>query len=152
MAIAVRLLQIEETYALRRAVLRAGAPEAIVHYDTDDRPGTWHLGAVDDEGRVVATSTYFPQPCPVPGYDPGAYRLRSMAVAPGSQGAGVGRAVLRAGIERLEDDWVSLLWANARNSALGFYERCGFEAVWPSFVDADSGLPHTVVLRRLGAR
>jgi hypothetical protein len=64
----------------------------------------------------------------------------------------VGRAVLVAALARLEEDGASLLWANARDSALGFYERCGFEVVPPSFVDPDSGLPHTVVRRRLGAR
>ena len=159
----MRALRVEETYDLRRAVLRASAPEAVVHYDTDDEPSTWHLGAVDGEGRVVATSTYFPQPCPPDVRPPDAcpadvggwadaYRLRSMAVDPGRQGSGVGRAVLLEALARLSAAGVPLLWANARDSALGFYTCCGFEAVGTSFVDADSGLPHTVVLRRVGGR
>jgi GNAT superfamily N-acetyltransferase len=152
-AFSVRTLQVEEVYELRRDVLRGGAADAAVHYDTDDEPTTWHLGAVDDGGRVVATSTFFPQPCPRPeigASDQGAFRLRSMAVDPGWQGTGVGRAVLHAALDRLEADGVTVLWANARDSALGFYRRCGFDVVGPSFIDGDSGLPHTVVVRRLG--
>jgi GNAT superfamily N-acetyltransferase len=154
MGFIVRPLEVGDTYVLRRDVLRGGAPQAVVHYDTDDDPATWHLGAVDDDGHVVATSTFFPQPCPVPELDVpghGAYRLRSMAVEPRWQGTGVGRAVLRAALIRLDTDGVDVVWANARDSALGFYERCGFEVVGSSFIDADSGLPHTVVVRRLGA-
>ena len=74
-----------------------------------------------------------------------------MAVDPSRQGEGIGRAVLDAGLARLAAAGVPLLWANARDGALGFYEALGFRAVGDSFVDADSGLPHTVVLRRLGS-
>jgi len=147
----VRTLQVDETYALRRAVLRGGSPQAVVHQDTDDAEATWHLGAEDEDGRVVATSTYFPQPCPLAPDVAGAFRLRSMAVDPSRQGEGIGRAVLDAGLARLAAAGVPLLWANARDGALGFYEALGFRAVGDSFVDADSGLPHTVVLRRLGS-
>ena len=34
------------------------------------------------------------------------------------------------------------VWANARDTALGFYARHGFEVLEPGHVDATTGLPH----------
>ena len=149
MAVRVRPLVLEETIDLRRHVLRGGAADAVVRYATDDDPSTWHLGAVDEEGAVVATSTFFAEPCPLFPEKGGAVRLRSMAVAPGRQGQGVGVLVLEAALERLRDQGATVVWANARDSALGFYARCGFEVTERSFVEAETGLAHTVVARSL---
>jgi GNAT superfamily N-acetyltransferase len=146
--VTIRALELEETYGLRRDVLRGGAPEAKVHYATDDHATTWHIGAVDEHGTVLATATFFPEPFPdAPA--PGALRLRSMAVAPSAQGLGVGTAVIEAGLVRAASVGATLVWANARDSALGFYRACGFTVTDRRFVDPDSGLPHTVVVRSL---
>ena len=42
-----------------------------------------------------------------------------------------------------------LMWANARDTALGFYAAHGFEAVGDGFVTTDTCLPHHRVLRHL---
>jgi GNAT superfamily N-acetyltransferase len=149
MAVTVRALELDETTGLRRDVLRGGAADAVVRYPTDDDPSTWHLGAVDEDGTVVATSTFFAERCPVRPDVGGAFRLRSMAVAPGHQGQGLGARVLECAIERLGEQGAALVWANARDSALGFYVRCGFEVTDRSFVEAETGLAHTVVVRSL---
>jgi GNAT superfamily N-acetyltransferase len=149
MGVTVRMLVVEETYDLRRDVLRGGASGAVVHYPTDDHPSTWHFGATDEDGNVVATSTYFAEPCPLHPDVGGAIRLRSMAVAPGHQGQGLGAVVLERALERLGERGASLVWANARDGALGFYARCGFEVTGRSFVEAETGLDHTVVVRSL---
>ncbi len=150
MVVTVRLLEAAETHELRRLVLRGGLEDAVVAYPADDEPATWHLGAVDEEGAVVATSTFFPEPCPLRPEVDDAFRLRSMAVAATMQGRGVGALVLGRAVERLREAGVALVWANARDSALGFYARLGFEVSDRSFVDPDSGLDHTVVVRLLG--
>jgi hypothetical protein len=39
------------------------------------------------------------------------------------------------------------MWADARDSALGFYRRAGMEVVGDSYITEATGLPHhTVVL------
>jgi hypothetical protein len=42
-----------------------------------------------------------------------------------------------------------VVWANARDRALAFYEREGFVVVGDGFVDATTQLPHHVVVSRL---
>jgi hypothetical protein len=40
------------------------------------------------------------------------------------------------------------VWARARDTALGFYRRHGFEVVEPGFVDEATALPHHVIVLR----
>ena len=44
----------------------------------------------------------------------------------------------------------TIVWANARDAALRFYERHGFAVHGDGFVDATTQLPHHVVVRRMG--
>jgi GNAT superfamily N-acetyltransferase len=146
----IRPLIAEETHRLRRQALRDGDPTAVVHQDTDERPATWHLGAVEPSGRVVGTSTFFAEPFPLDPARPGAVRLRSMAVDDDWRRRGLGSVLLAAAEARLVAEGAQLLWANARDSALGFYAKAGFAHTDRSFVDPLTGLGHTVVVRELG--
>jgi predicted N-acetyltransferase YhbS len=144
----VRELAAKETYALRRAVSaddRTDLPH--VRHDLDDAPGTWHLGAVDDAGRVIAIASYYAVACPS---RPGAsspVQLQFMAVDPVLQGRGVGSAVLAEALRRLRAKGATLLWASARESALPFYRRFGFTVVADSrVVPAATGRPHYLIL------
>ena len=38
------------------------------------------------------------------------------------------------------------VWASARDSALGFYERLGFRLAGPGYVDETTGLDHHEIL------
>lgn len=139
---AVVELTADETHDLRRRVLRDGTPSSEVRLASDDAPGTTHLGVRDGTGRVVATSSWSPG-------DDGRVQLRMMATDPTVRGTGLGHHLLDAGIERARRAGVEVVWANARDSALGFYQAAGFEVVGDGFVTADTGLPHHVVVRRL---
>jgi thiamine transport system ATP-binding protein len=142
-----RVLSTEDVLPLRLRVLRDGTPSRDPRYPEDDLDGTVHLGTVRD-GRVVATSTWLPRPCPV-APDERAVQLRGMAVDPALQGSGVGRALLRAGTARAHDGGATLVWARARDTALGFYSSEGFETVGDAFMDDSTGLSHHLVLLRL---
>lgn len=134
-----------DTHDLRRRVLRDGAPDAVVEWDGDDEPTTFHLGARID-GELVAVSTWMRRGRPDrPGDD--AFQLRGMAAAPEHRGTGAARQLLIAGVERCAAQGAGLVWARARTRALSFYERHGFEAVGPEYVDATTGLPHRDIVR-----
>lgn len=135
----------EDTHDLRRRVLRQHLPpaQAAVRYPADEEPGAFHLG-VRHDGAVVAIATFSLEPAPGhPGRS--AARLRGMAVDPAHQGMGLGAALIQRALARLAADGVELCWANARLSALGFYERLGFIAEGDEFESL--GLPHRVVVR-----
>jgi GNAT superfamily N-acetyltransferase len=142
---AVRVVELDAgaTHDLRRRVLRAHLPGAGVEYPEDHVEGAVHLGVEDDAGRVVAAGTMFPEPT---AHRPGtrAARLRGMAVQPDLQGRGVGARLLAALVQRARDDGYQVVWANGRDSALGFYRRHGWQVVGDGFESI--GLPHHVVL------
>jgi GNAT superfamily N-acetyltransferase len=136
----------EETHPVRLAVLRADTPTKEVVFPGDDAPGVVHLG-VRADGALVATSTWIPRDAP-DGSSP-AVQLRGMATAQHLQGSGVGAALIAAGCAHARSIGAEVVWANARDRALRFYEREGFEVFGDGFVDEVTQLPHHVVIRRL---
>ncbi len=139
-----------DTHDLRRRVLRAGRAEHLV-FPEDDRPGASHLGVrTPPAGPLVAVASFSPEDS---AHRPGrrAVRLRGMVTDPGLQGRGIGRSLLEVAVQRLGASGVEVLWANARDSALGFYERLGFEVVGDGFLAGPAGdIPHHIVVLDLG--
>ncbi len=136
-----------ETHALRAAVLRNDTPSIDVVLSGDDDPGTLHLGIRDDTGQVVAVSTWQPAPAPHGVDGATAVQLRMMATAAAVRGTGTGAQLLEAGVARAFAAGADVVWANARDSALGFYTGHGFSVVGDGFVTAATALPHHVIAR-----
>ena len=137
-----------ETYPLRLAVLRENTPSKDVTFPEDHWPGTVHLGVLDDAGLVVATSSWVPRDCPACTDEMGV-QLRGMATARELQGSGVGGLLLEAGIERHREQGFAVMWARARDSALGFYLRHDCTVSGDGIIDDTTQLAHHVVVRRL---
>jgi len=129
---------------LRHAVLRPGQPASASAYGQDDEPDTLHLAAYDQAGAVVGCATFFPEPL----HGAPAWRLRGMATAPAVRGQGYAGQMLARGIEELRGRGVPLLWCNARTSAVGFYERFGFQRRGTEF-DLPSLGPHYLLVCQL---
>ena len=136
-----------QTHPVRLAVLRADTPTKEVSFAEDTLPGAVHLG-IEDTGTLVATSSWIPRPF-AGAPDRAAVQLRGMATLHAWQGTGVGAALLQAGVDRARVAGAELVWANARDAALAFYLRHGFEVSGDGFVDATTQLPHHVVVRLL---
>jgi len=140
----IRAISAADCHDLRRRILREGTPSDDVHFSRDDDPDTRHYGAFAD-GRLVGVATCFPSPTPLR-LGAAAWQLRGMAVEGERQRAGAGRRLIDSVLAHVRDESGSVLWANARDSALGFYERVGFEVVGDGFVTDDTRLPHHVVV------
>jgi len=66
------------------------------------------------------------------------------------QHSGAGSLLLRAAESKLTTRRVTHLWANGRDTALGFYDKCGWTRVAGSeHLSKETGLPHTVITRAL---
>ena len=87
----------EETWPLRKRVLRPHQEGDAVVLGGDDDPRAAHLGARDAGGAIVGIATISPQACPWAPDRPGAWRLRGMATADEAAGAGRGRPRPRRG-------------------------------------------------------
>ncbi|MFM8970326.1 MAG: GNAT family N-acetyltransferase, partial [Actinomycetota bacterium] len=72
-----------------------------------------------------------------------------MAVLDEMQNSGVGRALIDAGVAHARTLGARYVWAKARDSAIYFYERCGFTVVGEQFMEPASGMPHHLVVFEL---
>ena len=133
-----------EVLVLRMAVLRDGTPSQDPRYADDDTEGSVNLG-IRESGILVACSTWLPRPWPLDQSAP-ATQLRGMAVAKHLQSKGLGNILLQAGITRAKTLESTYVWARARDRALYFYERNGFETIGDQFIDEASGLAHHLVM------
>ena len=144
-SISIRAVNYLDVQALRREVLRAGMIDQTVNFDGDDDPTTMHLGAFTDAGVNIGVSTWLQRPFPSEPQLRG-LQLRGMATAVLVQGHGIGGLLLHAGMEYAAAIGVDLIWANARDSALAFYNRHGYSTVGDGFIETVTQLPnHQVV-------
>lgn len=130
---------------LQLAVLRPTGP---LPGDRPPPPDAMHVAALRD-GVVIGAATVLPEPWPGPGAirEP-AWRLRGVVVAEGVRGTGVGLAVVDRAIELAASEGANSLWAEARSSALGFYERTGWTVIGDEWMKAGIG-PHRYIRRDL---
>ncbi len=136
-----------DTYPLRLSVLRAGTPSTETSFEGDDLATTFHLG-VRLPGTVVAVSTWIERRYPERP-DVSGFQLRGMATAPAHRRTGLSGLVLEVGIDRCRRLGAELVWARARDEAIGFYERHGFVVVGTGYVDVVTDLPHHDIINIL---
>ena len=148
MDIHIRPMTSLEVRPLRLEVLRAGMVNQTVHFDGDDDPTTIHLGAFDQDQNNVGVSTWMQRPFPL-AEEHKALQLRGMATAVNVQGQGIGALLLVAGQSHGREIGAHLIWANARDAALNFYNRHGYITVGEGFIETVTQLPHHKVVKYL---
>jgi len=120
-----------DTYPIRHKMLRPSGTVEDCMFQGDHDELTFHLGAFVDKKLVSVASFYFEKhPAFSEAYQ---YRLRGMATLPEYQGQGYSSALLRTAFPVIKQNQCSLLWCNAREKALGFYKRVGFNATGELF-------------------
>ncbi len=134
-----------DTHDLRRSVLRDGTPTTDVVFEGDDT--ALHFAAVDDSGRIGAIASWFLRERT--GSAQRGLQLRGMASEPEFRGSGAASSLLRAGDGLAQSVGATEIWARARDTALGFYERHGFIIVGEGYLDATTGLAHHDITRQV---
>jgi len=128
--------------ALRRTVFieEQGVPEADEIDDLD--PVATHLlatvaGRPVGSARIVVTG------------DTG--KIGRVCVLPDQRGTGLGAALVQGAVAHLATlPGVTRAKLGAQTHAIGFYERLGFTATGPEYIDA--GIPHRDMIRPLSPR
>jgi GNAT superfamily N-acetyltransferase len=120
--VVARRATLEEILPVRWDVLLPGWPAERIRFPGEDAPEVLQVGAFADQ-RSIGCATVLPAPW----QDQPAWQLRGMGVAHDWQKRGVGELIL-AEVEDLvrEVSDVRLMWCNAREVALGFYQRLGW--------------------------
>ena len=130
---AVRIQEIKptDTHPLRSAILRKQIPLPTVFFG-DSKPTTFHLGALKSgDSKIIGVATFVAIDFPMlKGVQ---CQLRGMAISEASQGMGIGKLLLEEAVYRLQKRNCEYIWCNAREIAVSFYTKQGFEILGNSF-------------------
>ena len=139
----IRPIAPRDTLVLRHTLLRPHmTPETCV-YPGDDAPTTTHLGAFLDDDLCGIVTLYRE---PLPGSTGAGFRFRALAIVENLRGQGHGNALLTAVEALAQEQGADYLWANARDTALDFYRKAGYDIGEEEFIVAGVG-PHRIVSR-----
>lgn len=133
---------LEQEYRLRNEILRI--PLNLVFHLTPEQieaeTRDFHYGMFDDDGEMHACVIATP-------FAPGKYQIRQMAVIERQQGNGVGRELLTQAEQSLRETGATELMLQARDVAVGFYEKLGYRPVGDMFIHV--GIPHLEMRKTL---
>lgn len=123
---------VEVIYPLRLLVLRPGGTLADCVFEGDEAETTLHLGAYDVMYNLKGIASYYEAPMPGHTFEK-PIQLRGMATHPEVRGMGFGKELIHHGVMLFRATGNDVIWCNAREVAVKFYERLGFEVVGAPF-------------------
>ncbi len=136
-----------ETYPVRHPVLRNGKPIESCGFEGDDLETTKHFGYFD-HGLLSGIASLF-QVRNEAFKSSKQFQLRGMAVLLDHQKKGIGENLMYHAEMYAARKKAELIWFNAREIAVGFYEKLGYETTGKSF-EIDGIGPHYIMFKRLG--
>lgn len=142
----IRPINATETHAVRHPVLRQGKPRDSCIFAGDTLETTLHLGCFD-KGQLVGVVTFMVNGHPHYNWE-NAVQLRGMAVLETYQGKGVGKKLVSYGESEILKKNKDLIWMNAREIAVPFYQSLGYSSIGNVFDIAKVG-PHYVMYKKL---
>lgn len=121
----VKMIRAADVYPLRLLVLRPGGTLQDCIWPNDDATTTVHFGATNHAGDILAVASFYLQHHPdLTAHHP--VQLRGMASHPDVRGQGYGKAIVRHAAAHFCNTGCDVMWCNAREVAVGFYENLGF--------------------------
>ena len=135
-----------ETIIVRHPVLRPGRPIESCHFDGDDLPTTSHFGLYFENQLAAVISAFKAQNKLFS--EENQYQIRGMAVLSEFQKKGFGEALLEYCENEIRLKSGDLIWFNARETAIGFYEKSGYEILGDQFEIPDVG-PHYILYKAI---
>jgi len=136
------------TSELRRSVLRPAWPTGSVMHGDED-PRSLHFALLADDEDVVSACVLVPRAYPCDAELQPSWQLRGMVTPARLRGQGNGGRLLAGVLAEMTERRAVILWCEARVAAMTFYARHGFATVGDEFVNAETGISHRVMWRRL---
>ncbi len=133
-------------FKVRHPVLREGKPIESCHFAGDDLPTTFHLGYYISE-QLVGVVTLMKNSHEAIYLDT-AFQLRGMAVLSNFQKRGIGEVLVKEAEKLVLARGGTLIWMNAREIAVRFYEKLQYETFVEPFNIPKIGL-HFVMKKSL---
>lgn len=142
----IKEITTKETYVVRHPVLRVGKPLEDCRFECDDLKTTIHFGLYENE-ILVAVISLFESNNSIFNKE-NQYQIRGMAVLENHQKKGFGKALICHIENYLFIKNKSFIWFNAREIAIGFYEKLGYRITGNPFSISDVGI-HFVMFKNL---
>jgi N-acetylglutamate synthase-like GNAT family acetyltransferase len=114
----------ESYFHLRWRILREPWNQARGSERDSLETTAFHLAILDGSGSALAVGR-------LQSNTPQEAKVRYMAVDPAYQQSGLGRKILEGLEDRARSQGAKRIFLNARDNAVGFYTRCGYEAIGP---------------------
>ena len=125
----IRFINAEETYPIRREVLRKNI-DLPYKLEGDFDKDTIHLGAYIDEELVSIVTLINRRKEQLKGEQ---FQLRGMGTLSEYRGKGYGKLLVRQSEEYLISIGIQTIWCNARTEAIGFYKSLNYNTIGESF-------------------
>ena len=138
----IKKITASETIAVRHPVLRNGKPVESCRFDGDDLETTQHFGYFDG-GKLVGVISLFLHSNLQFNYSK-QYQIRGMAVLDSYRKRGIGAALVKHVEAVAITDETELIWFNAREVAVPFYENLGYKIIGNAFLIGDIGLHYVM--------
>lgn len=143
----IKQISYKETYPVRQIVLRPNRPLETCFFDGDELESTIHFGGfVNNE--LVGIISLFKNDNPLFDEEENQYQIRGMAVLDYFRKYGLGKKLVEYSEDYLKQNNISIIWFNARESAVGFYQKSGYEIIGNAFDIPDVGV-HYVMYKML---
>lgn len=127
-----------ETYPIRISVLRPGKKDTSCPFDGDDLPSTTHFGLFFETNLIAIVSVFEVSNA---NFDcKNQFQIRGMAVLDRFQKKGFGKLLIKSAENHVKTLNEALLWMNAREKAVPFYSKLGYQKVGLPFMIADIGM------------
>ena len=118
-----KLATLEDVIPLRHRILRKGRPIETASFVEDQFNSTIHFCLFNEQNQIICCLTITPNFYK----NRDAWQLRGMATDQHFQGKGIGSLLVKKSIEFVQnEEKKALIWCNARESAVGFYEKLGW--------------------------
>lgn len=143
----IKPIEFEETYPIRQVVLRPNRPLETCFFDGDEQETTFHFGSFVNDNLVGIISLFKKNNPLFEGEDQ--YQIRGMAVLPEYQKFGFGKMLVSHSEKFLLEKKIKHIWFNAREVAVNFYQKQGYEIIGNSFDIPDVGV-HYVMGKGVG--
>ncbi|OIQ22556.1 MAG: GNAT family N-acetyltransferase [Flavobacterium sp. MedPE-SWcel] len=141
----IKIIQSQDTYSVRQPVLRPGKPIESCVFIGDDDKTTVHFGIYCNDILAGILSIFKTSTSIFPEKEQ--YQMRGMAILPEHQKKGLGEKLLYKGEEYIKSKKAQVIWFNARENAVQFYKKTGFEIINNSFNIPDIGI-HYIMYKK----
>lgn len=142
----VKQVPVEDILFIRSAELREGRDFEQCRFEDDNGEGAVHLGLFN-EGKIIGCVTILRKTndkFPIENQ----HQYRGMAVSKAYQGNAIGNLLLNNADRVVLNRGANFIWINARETALNFYRRNGYNVVGAPF-DVPGIGKHYLMYKRL---